>query len=57
MVRPGRDLMTGRVEVDECYLGGLEEGLRGRQTESKALIIVAAQEDGMGWASGESAFA
>jgi hypothetical protein len=28
MVRPGRDLLTGRVEVDECYLGGLEEGLR-----------------------------
>jgi hypothetical protein len=26
MVRPGRDLLTGRVEVDECYLGGLEEG-------------------------------
>jgi transposase-like protein len=46
MVRPGRDLLTGRVEVDECYLGGLEEGLRGRLVESKALIIVAAQEDG-----------
>ena len=45
MVRPGRDLLTGRVEVDECYLGGLEEGLRGRLIESKALIIVAAQED------------
>jgi hypothetical protein len=26
MVRPGRDLLTGRVEVDECYVGGLEEG-------------------------------
>ena len=36
MVRPGRDLLTGRVEVDECYLGGLEEGLRGRLIESKA---------------------
>lgn len=46
MVRPGRDLLTGRVEVDECYLGGLEEGLRGRLIESKALIVVAAQEDG-----------
>ena len=48
MVRPGRDLLTGRVEVDECYLGGLEEGLRGRLSESKALIIVAAQENGRG---------
>jgi hypothetical protein len=25
MVRPGRDLLTGGVEVDECYAGGLEE--------------------------------
>lgn len=48
MVRPGRDLLTGGVEVDETYLGGLEEGLRGRLTEKKALIIVAAQEDGKG---------
>ena len=48
MVRPERDLLTGRVEVDECYLGGLEEGVRGRQTEKKALIIVAAEEDGKG---------
>jgi transposase-like protein len=48
MVRPDRDRLTGRVEVDETYLGGLEEGVRGRQTETKALIIVAAQEDGPG---------
>ncbi len=48
MVRPGRDLLTGRVEVDECYVGGLEEGLRGRLIESKALVVVAAQEDGRG---------
>jgi transposase-like protein len=48
MVRPGRDRLSGRIEVDETYLGGLEEGLRGRQTETKALIVVAAQEDGGG---------
>ena len=46
MVRPGRDLLTGRVEVDECYIGGLEEGLPGRLNLKKALIVVAAQEDG-----------
>ena len=36
------------MEVDECYLGGLEEGWRGRLIESKALIIVGAQENGRG---------
>jgi len=46
MVRPGRDRLAGVVEVDETYLGGLEEGKRGRQTEKKALIVVAAQEEG-----------
>src|SRR5689334_9051940 len=48
MVRPGRDQLTGRVEVDECYIGGLEKGLRGRLNLDKALVVVAAQEDGPG---------
>lgn len=48
MVRPGRDRLTGRVEIDEAYIGGLEEGVRGRETEKKALIAVAAEEDGEG---------
>jgi transposase-like protein len=41
-------LLTGRVEIDECYVGGLEEGLRGRLNLDKALVVVAAQEDGPG---------
>jgi transposase-like protein len=48
MVRPGRDRLNGRVEVDETYLGGLEEGVRGRKTETKALVAVACEEDGKG---------
>lgn len=48
MVRPGRDRLTGRVEVDEAYIGGLEKGVHGRETEKKALIVVAAEEDGNG---------
>ena len=48
MVRPGRDLLTGTIEMDEAYLGGLEEGAPGRGTQRKALIGVAAQEDGLG---------
>src|ERR1035441_8793401 len=48
MVRPGRDMLTGRVEVDECYVGGPEEGLPGRLNLEKSLVVVAAQEDGAG---------
>jgi hypothetical protein len=46
MVRPGWERLSGRVEVDETYLGGLEEGVSGRQTFKKALVIVAVEEDG-----------
>jgi transposase-like protein len=48
MVRPGRDRLSGRVEVDETYIGGVDEGRRGRQKANKALVVVAAQEDGKG---------
>ena len=46
MVRPGRDRLSGRVEIDETYLGAEEKGLRGRKMQKKALIVVAAQEEG-----------
>ena len=48
MIRPGRDRLRGTVEVDESYLGGLEAGSHGRGGELKALIAVAAEEDGPG---------
>jgi transposase-like protein len=48
MVRPGRDRLDGVVEVDEAYWGGEETGAIGRGAEEKALIIVAAEEDGKG---------
>ena len=48
MVRPGRDRLSGVVEVDETYWGAEEAGVRGRQSIRKALIIVAAQADGQG---------
>lgn len=48
MVRPGRERLQGLVEVDETYWGGEEAGVQGRQTEDKALIVVAAEADGRG---------
>ena len=46
MVRPGRDRLAGRVEVDETYWGAVEAGVRGRQTSRKALIAVAVEQIG-----------
>lgn len=48
MVRPDRDRLSGWIEVDEAFVGGLEEGVAGRETESKALVVIAAQADGPG---------
>jgi len=48
MIRPDRDRLSGWVEGDETMVGGLEEGVAGRQTESKALVVIAAQADGPG---------
>ncbi len=46
MVRPGRDRLAGTVEVDETYVGGHRSGKRGRGAAGKALVVIAAQEDG-----------
>ena len=43
MVRPGRDRLSGKVEVDETYVGGAETGVRGRETENKAIVVVAVE--------------
>jgi transposase-like protein len=45
MVRPERDRIAGTVEVDETYVGGIEEGRRGgRQRDSNKSIVVGAVE-------------
>jgi transposase-like protein len=46
MVRPGRDRLSGTVEMDEVYIGGERPGKRGRGAAGKALVLVAAQVDG-----------
>ena len=48
MVRPGRDALRGRVEIDETYVGGLAEGKRGRGSQKKALVVIAAEAAGDG---------
>ncbi len=46
MVRPGRERLAGRVEVDETYWGAEEAGVRGRQLVDKVLIAVAVEQVG-----------
>lgn len=46
MVRPGRDRLSGVVQVDETYVGGVRAGPRGRGAEGKALVLVMAQDKG-----------
>jgi ribosomal protein L40E len=48
MVRPGRDRLSERVEVDETYVGGEEPQAHARQILRKSLVAIAAQEDGRG---------
>jgi transposase-like protein len=45
MVRPGRDMLSGIVEVDETYIGGVESGggKQGRGADKKTLVVVATE--------------
>lgn len=46
MVRPGRDQLSGEIEVDETFVGGVEKGGGRRHIGKKALVAIAAQTDG-----------
>ena len=44
MVIPGRDLLSGDVEVDETYVGGVEPGTHGGRARSKKAQVAIAVE-------------
>ena len=46
MVRPGRERLSGEVEVDEAYVGAEREGKRGRGAFGKKIVFVAVEKNG-----------
>ena len=51
MVQPGRNRLSGIIEMDETYAGGEKPGKRGRGALGKALVAVAVEDketDGIG---------
>jgi transposase-like protein len=44
MVCPGREKLSGTVEVNETYVGGSKPGKRGRGTEGKILVMIAVED-------------
>lgn len=46
MVRAGHERLSGLVEVDEVFLGGVKPGIRGRGALGKVLILVAVEDKG-----------
>ena len=44
MVRPGRDKLSGVVEVNETMIGGEKTGKRGRGAEGKTLVLIAVED-------------
>lgn len=44
LVRPDRELLRGRVEVDETYIGGLDPGLPGGRAQGKKVLTCVAVE-------------
>jgi transposase-like protein len=43
MIRPGRERLSGEVEVDESFLGGPQPGVRGRGALGKVLFAAAVE--------------
>ena len=43
MVRPGRDRLTGEVEVDETFVGGVDHGGKRGRGAKKCVVVIAVE--------------
>ena len=43
MIRQGRERLSGKVEFDEAYIGGVREGKRGRGADGKQIVFIAVE--------------
>ena len=48
MVNPERTKLSGVIEVDETYIGAIDEESMGRQSSTKVLVVMAVQERARG---------
>ena len=46
MTQVGKDKLTGTVEIDEVFVGGVHKGKTGRGALGKELILVAVEDKG-----------
>lgn len=46
MIIPGRDKLTGEVEIDETFVGAAHEGKRGRGSSGKYIVLIAVERKG-----------
>jgi transposase-like protein len=46
MISPGRDNLSGTIEIDETFIGGEKPGKRGRGSEGKSLVVIAVEVKG-----------
>lgn len=44
MIRPGRERLSGIVEIDETYVEGTKPGKRGRGAAGKYLVVIAVED-------------
>jgi transposase-like protein len=47
MSQKGKDKLTGTVEIDEVFIGGIQKGKRGRGADGKVMFLVAVEDMGV----------